>query len=91
MAPLRVLSVAYRFAPVQADSVGGAEQVLAALDRALVAAGHASTVLACEGSHVEGSLSAVAVESGPITPSARARAARRFGERLEPARSGPAA
>ena len=36
---LSVLSVAYPLAPVTADPVGGAEQVLARLDRALVAAG----------------------------------------------------
>jgi hypothetical protein len=45
-----VLSVAYPFAPVRADSVGGAEQILAAIDRGLTRAGYRSLVLACEGS-----------------------------------------
>lgn len=56
---LTVLSVAYPFAPVGPDSVGGAEQVLSALDRALVRAGHRSVVVACEGSDVAGSLAPV--------------------------------
>lgn len=47
---LTVLSVAYPFAPVGPDAVGGAEQVLAQLDAALVNAGHRSVVVACEGS-----------------------------------------
>ncbi len=41
-------------APVGPDAVGGAEQVLSALDHALVAAGHRSMVVACEGSKVAG-------------------------------------
>jgi glycosyltransferase involved in cell wall biosynthesis len=53
---MRVLSVAYPFAPAGPDAVGGAEQVLSALDRALVAAGHRSIVVACEGSAVAGTL-----------------------------------
>lgn len=56
---LTVLSVAYPFAPVGVDAVGGAEQVLCALDRALVAAGHTSLVAACEDSQVAGRLFAI--------------------------------
>lgn len=56
---LRILSVPFPFAPVRKDSVGGAEQVAAALDRALVAAGHESIVIACEGSQVAGTLVAL--------------------------------
>jgi glycosyltransferase involved in cell wall biosynthesis len=56
---LRVLSVPFPFAPVRSDSVGGAEQIAAALDRALVAAGHESIVIACEGSQVAGRLVAL--------------------------------
>ena len=56
MSALTVLSVAYPFAPVGPNSVGGAEQVLTALDRALVGAGHQSIVLACEGSLCRGTL-----------------------------------
>ncbi len=53
---LAVLSVAYPFAPVRPDTAGGAEHVLALLDRALVKAGHRSVVVACRGSEVEGLL-----------------------------------
>ena len=53
---LSVLSVAYPFAPVGPDAVGGAEQILSALDRALVAPGHRSTIVACEGSVTAGTL-----------------------------------
>ena len=54
--PLRVLSIAFPFAPVGPAGVGGAEQILSHLDRALVAAGHASTVIAAEGSQIAGTL-----------------------------------
>jgi glycosyltransferase involved in cell wall biosynthesis len=47
---LRILNVAYPFAPAGPDAVGGAEQILTRLDRALVSAGHQSWVLGCEGS-----------------------------------------
>jgi glycosyltransferase involved in cell wall biosynthesis len=53
---LTVLSVAYPLAPVGPDAVGGAEQVLCALDRALVAAGCRSLVVAQEGSDTAGIL-----------------------------------
>lgn len=54
--PLTLLSVAYPFAPVGPDAVGGAEQVLAALDRALTDAGHRSIVIARQGSSCRGTL-----------------------------------
>jgi glycosyltransferase involved in cell wall biosynthesis len=63
---LTVLSVGYPLAPVTADPVGGAEQVLARLDRALVAAGHRSIVIAPEGSEVAGELVPVPAVAGPI-------------------------
>lgn len=63
---LTVLQVAYPFAPVGPDPVGGAEQVLSAIDRALVDAGHRSAVIACEGSHTAGALRTVPLEPGPI-------------------------
>ena len=43
---LTVLSVSYPLAPVGPDAVGGAEQILSALDAGLVAAGHRSIVVA---------------------------------------------
>lgn len=54
------MSVAYPFAPVTPDPPGGAEQVLAQIDRALIAAGHRSIVVACEGSATAGALRPVA-------------------------------
>lgn len=69
---LTILSVAYPFARVTPDPVGGAEQVLAALDRALVAAGHRSLVIAPEGSEVAGELIPVPAVAGEIDDAARA-------------------
>jgi glycosyltransferase involved in cell wall biosynthesis len=71
---LRVLSVAFPFAPMGHDAVGGAEQVLAQLDVALVRAGHASIVVACAGSGPAGTLVATPRATGPITDSVRRRA-----------------
>lgn len=71
---MRVLNVAFPFAPVRPDSVGGAEQILSTLDRALVEAGHVSHVLACEGSQIAGRLHAIAAPTGELDDDARARA-----------------
>lgn len=56
MRRLTVVSVAYTLAPVGPDAVGGSEQVLSAIDRALVAQGHRSIVVAIEGSEAAGEL-----------------------------------
>lgn len=72
--PLTVLSVAYPFAAVGPDAVGGAEQVLSALDHALAERGHRSIVIAAEGSRVAGELVAVPGEAGQIDEPARERA-----------------
>lgn len=53
---LTVLSIAFPFASVRPDGVGGAEQILSVLDHALVDAGHRSLVVACEGSQTAGRL-----------------------------------
>jgi glycosyltransferase involved in cell wall biosynthesis len=53
---LTIASVAFPFALVTSDPVGGAEQVLARIDRALSAAGHRSIVIATEGSDISGEL-----------------------------------
>ncbi len=71
---LAVLSVSYPLARVSEDSAGGAEQVLSALDRALVAADHRSIVVAPEGSRVAGVLEAIPWTEGPLGEAARARA-----------------
>jgi CelD/BcsL family acetyltransferase involved in cellulose biosynthesis len=61
-----VLQVAYPFAPVSTDAVGGAEQILAAIDAALTARGHRSLVVACAGSRVTGTLFEVPSVEGLI-------------------------
>lgn len=53
---LTVLSVAYPLTEVGEDAVGGSEQVLTLLDRALTEAGHQSLVVAAEGSLIRGTL-----------------------------------
>jgi len=71
---LTVLQVAYALGTVSADAVGGAEQVLATLDRGLTTAGHRSIVVACDGSRVAGTLCATPALSGTVTPAQRAAA-----------------
>lgn len=61
---LTVLSIAFPFAPVGPDAVGGAEQILSALDAALISAGQRSIVVACEGSVTAGDQIAVPVPKG---------------------------
>src|ERR1041384_1756853 len=51
-----LLSIAFPMTHVGEDAVGGSEQVLASLDRALTEAGHRSLVIAEEGSQVAGTL-----------------------------------
>ena len=83
---LTVLSVAYPFAPVGPDAAGGAEQVLAQLDAALVHAGARSIVVGCEGSRAAGILLPVPRADGPLTrqriAAGRAQHARAIGEAL---------
>jgi len=74
---LSILNVAFPFAAVGPDAVGGAEQVLSGLDRALVALGHRSIVVACAGSEVAGTLVATPRVAGAITEEARRSAQRR--------------
>lgn len=63
---MRVLNVAYPFAPVRHDTPGGAEQVLLALDNALVRAGHESFVVGQKSSKILGRLLAVPDLKGMI-------------------------
>lgn len=67
---LTVLNVAYPLAPVGRETPGGAEQVLAALDRGLVEAGHRSVVIAQEGSAVAGELVPVPAPRGALDEAA---------------------
>ena len=71
---LTVLHVAYPLAPVSVDATGGAEQVVAMLDRGLVRAGHRSIVIACAGSRCAGELVATPLPSGPLGEHARVSA-----------------
>lgn len=71
---LTILSVAFPFAPVRPEPVGGAERILACLDQALVDRGHHSIVIACAGSRVAGTLVEFPRAAGPIDEAARARA-----------------
>jgi glycosyltransferase involved in cell wall biosynthesis len=71
---LTALNVAYPFAPVRPDAAGGAEQIVAALDRGLVAAGCRSLVLACAGSQTLGELTTLEVATDAIDEPARADA-----------------
>jgi glycosyltransferase involved in cell wall biosynthesis len=69
--PLSVLSIAYALAPVSRDTAGGAEQILWALDQAIVRAGHTSVVVAQEGSAIAGHLVATPAPRGTITEEVR--------------------
>lgn len=62
---LTVLSIAYPLAAVGPDACGGAEQVLAALDSALVDSNHRSLVIAREDSQVRGELIPIPTLAGP--------------------------
>jgi glycosyltransferase involved in cell wall biosynthesis len=78
---LTVLQVAYPFAPVSLDAVGGAEQVAAALDRGLTARGHRSIVIACAGSQTCGRLVPIEV-CPPFDVRARVSVHRRVTEAI---------
>lgn len=83
---LTILSVAYPLAPVSIDASGGAEQILAILDRAIVAAGHRSIVVAPEGSRVSGTLLPIAPPTGTLDEPAKAAAQRDTGAAIDAAR-----
>jgi glycosyltransferase involved in cell wall biosynthesis len=85
---LTVLNVAFPFAPVAPDVAGGAEQILLALDQALVRAGHKSLVLAPPGSRVSGRLLSAPPVPRAITEPSRAAAHARYAEILDEAAGG---
>lgn len=72
-----VLNVAYPLSPVSQDAIGGGEQIVCHLDRAIVRAGHRSVVVACEGSRVDGTLVSVPRTTGTLDAQAIAAAQRR--------------
>ncbi|MBV8586574.1 MAG: glycosyltransferase, partial [Verrucomicrobia bacterium] len=65
---LKVLNVAFPFAPVGTDAVGGAEQIVARLDDGIVRAGHKSFVIACSGSRTRGTLITTPTVPERLTP-----------------------
>jgi glycosyltransferase involved in cell wall biosynthesis len=73
---LTVLNVAYPLAPVGPQEVGGAEQVLSRLDRALTRTGHNSIVIATSDSTVYGRHVPIAQTPAPYDHDAIARARR---------------
>lgn len=83
--PLTVLSVSYPLARVSSNTAGGAEQVLAMLDAALVRAGHRSLVLAPTGSKCHGLLIPARVPSGVLDDSAKREARQEFRKLIDAA------
>jgi glycosyltransferase involved in cell wall biosynthesis len=80
---LTVLSVSYPLAKVAPGTAGGAEQVLATIDRALVHQGHRSLVLAPEGSRCHGLLIPAQIPSGTLDDLAKAQSRLTFKELLD--------
>jgi hypothetical protein len=68
---VRILQVSYSAARVSRDAVGGAEQVLAAVDAGLAARGVEAAVVAPEGSRTAGALFPSAWIDGPLRPAQR--------------------
>jgi glycosyltransferase involved in cell wall biosynthesis len=66
-----VLSIAYPLTQVGPDAVGGSEQMLTLLDRALTERGHHSIVIAAEGSQVNGTLITSPATNGRLDDSVR--------------------
>jgi glycosyltransferase involved in cell wall biosynthesis len=63
---MKILNVAYPFAPVSRDAVGGAEQVLNHIVEAVVCAGHNSITVARNDSQVPGKLAPIPIADGPL-------------------------
>jgi glycosyltransferase involved in cell wall biosynthesis/CelD/BcsL family acetyltransferase involved in cellulose biosynthesis len=69
--PLSVVNVGYPLAPVGPDAIGGAEQIVHALDRALTRAEQRSSVVAQAGSVVSGSLLPLPAPAEPFDDEGR--------------------
>jgi glycosyltransferase involved in cell wall biosynthesis len=81
--PVTVLSVSYPLAQVSSRTAGGAEQILAILDKALVEAGHRSLVLAPAGSQCSGLLIPARVSTGLLDETAKREARSTFKKMLD--------
>lgn len=68
MRNLTILTIAYPFARLGLDAIGGAEQIATALDAAVVARGWRSIVIAHAASRTAGSLIGTSVPDDLITP-----------------------
>lgn len=80
---LTVLSVSYSLAHVSRKTAGGAEQVLATLDGALVRAGHRSLVLAPAGSRCDGLLIPAQIPRGILDDNAKHEARKIFRRHID--------
>jgi|SRR5438477_4210638 len=80
---LTVLNVSYPLAPVSHGTPGGAEQILATLDEALVRAGHRSLVLASAGSRCSGLLVLGPAVPGILEEQQQQLVRRRYRETLQ--------
>lgn len=81
--PLTVLSVSYSLAHVSPKTAGGAEQVLATLDEALVRAGHRSLVLAPTGSRCRGLLIPAQIPRGILDEDVKHEARKIFKHQID--------
>jgi len=81
--PLTVLSVSYSLAHVSRKTAGGAEQVLATLDEALVREGHRSLVLAPSGSRCNGLLIPAQIPRGILDDAAKHAARKIFKHQID--------
>jgi len=79
---LTVLNISYPLAQVSACTAGGAEQILATIDEALVRAGHRSLVVAPFGSRCAGLVLPVSVSSHPFNNHAMRRASQQYRESI---------
>src|SRR3569832_2004651 len=80
---LTIVTVAFPFAKVGPDAVGGAEQIAWHIDRAIVRAGHHSIVVASEGSQTAGTLLATPTARGALDAQARKRIHEEHRARIE--------
>ncbi len=87
---LTVVQVAFPFAPVGPDAVGGAEQVLTTLEAGLTALGHHCITVACAGSRTTGALVETRLPEGAIDDVVRARVHQAHRRNLEAALRGGA-
>ena len=81
--PLTVLSVSYSLAHVSPKTAGGAEQVLATIDEALVRSGHRSLVVAPAGSQCNGLVIPAHIPRGVLDENAKHEARRIFKQVLD--------